>query len=397
MISVEEADVVLRRCIVPFGVEECALGEAAGRVLRQEVRADRCLPPYDRVAMDGIAVTVRALEQGVRRFVCEGVQRAGAPALALAADHGCIEVATGAVLPAGCDCVIRHEDVDLAAGTATLRRTVPAERWRNVHRSGTDRAGGAVLLEPGIRLGAPQVAVAASAGMTTLRVGARPRIAVVSTGDELVPVGEVPRPWQVRRSNGDALRALLADAGLPAAGPFHFPDDEPRLLAGLASLLREHDVLVLSGGVSAGRFDHVPSVLERLGVERRFHGIRQRPGKPFWFGRGAHDGKLVFALPGNPVSALVCAARYVVPALLRACGLAERPGSVAVLAGDVVVPPGLTLFVPAAVRPDGGRMLATPVPVNGSGDFSGLAASDGFLEVAGAGAAGSAFPWHAWR
>jgi molybdopterin molybdotransferase len=398
MITVDEADLILRRCVRQYGVEPCPLGDAAGRILREEVRSDRPLPPYDRVAMDGIAVRVRALEAGARSFACGGIQRAGAPALALEGDDGCVEVTTGAVLPAGADCIIRREDLQLDGATATLVGPVQAQQWRNVHRMGSDRPEGAVLLEPGTRLGAVHIGIAASAGKAVLSVGMRPRIAVVSTGDELCAVTEQPLPYQVRRSNGDALRALLQDAGLDASGPHHFPDDEARLRAGLAVLLRDHDVLVLSGGVSMGRYDHVPAVLEQLGVEKRFHRVRQQPGKPIWFGVADGGAKLVFGLPGNPVSALVCAARYVVPALLRAYGHREDAAPTATLAHEAAVKPGLTTFIPVRLRPVDGRVVAEPVPINGSGDFAALAGSDGFVEVTGATCgAGSVVPCYTWR
>jgi molybdopterin molybdotransferase len=397
VISVREADIILRGAVRPFGVEACALDAAAGRILREEVRADRPLPPYDRVAMDGVALSAAAVDSGVRTFRVQATQRAGELPVTLAATDACIEVMTGAVLPAGTDCVVRVEDLLVEPGTVTLAPAATAVAAGNVHGCGSDRAAGAVLIEPGVRLDATHAGIAASVGRATLQVSVRPRIALVSTGNELVPVDAAPLSHQVRASNMHAVSAALAEAGFAVATACHFRDSEAPLAAGLAALLEEHDVLVLSGGVSVGRFDLVPAVLARLGVERHIHRVLQKPGKPLLFGTADAGAKLVFGLPGNPVSALVCACRYVLPTLRHASGLREGPVAEAVLATDVPARAGLTLFVPVALRWAGGRRLATPVPLNGSGDFSALAATDGFVEVDDAGAAGTAVPCHPWR
>jgi molybdopterin molybdotransferase len=397
MIHVHEADLILRDRVPLYGTEPCRLDEATGRILREQVRADRPLPPYARVAMDGIAVSGRALQAGTHVFRCEGTQRAGAAARALTAIDGCIEVMTGAVLPVGSDCVIRAEDIDLEDRTARLLAGRPARASRNVHEKGSDCAAGALLIEPGTRLNAALIGIAASVGTAGLLVITLPTIAVVSTGDELVPVGRAPLDHQVRCSNGHAVRSALRSSGFDATTVHHFADDEALLLDGLEPLLRQHDVLVLSGGVSMGRFDFVPDVLQRLGVECHFHKVRQKPGKPVWFGTAAHGRKLVFGLPGNPVSALVCAYRYLLPALERASGV-RSPGPLqAVLADDVVVNGEVTVFAPARLHFEAGRLLATPVAMNGSGDFKSLAVTDGFVEVErGTSAAGSVVSCRAW-
>jgi molybdopterin molybdotransferase len=396
MISVQEADAILQQHVQTYSPELCPLHAATGRILREAIRADRPLPPYDRVAMDGIAVSSRALQAGVRSFHSEGTQKAGAPPAVLAADDGCLEVMTGAVLPVGTDCVIPIEDILLDNGKATLR-TAP-QALRNVHLTGSDAAAGTVLIEPGTRLDAALIGIAASVGRSVLQVGPVPRIAVVSTGDELVPVEQSPLDHQVRCSNVHAVRAALQTGGFVAAATHHFADDERLLLGGLDILLQRHDVLVLSGGVSMGRFDFVPSALARLGVQCHFHRVRQKPGKPLWFGTAAGGSKLVFGLPGNPVSALVCAARYLLPALQAVSGLQRTAPPSALLTDDVTVAGELTMFVPARLRFEAGRQLATPVAMNGSGDFSALAAADGFVEVVQATrTAGSVVTCHSWR
>jgi molybdopterin molybdotransferase len=403
MISVMEADRLLEQHMPRLPLRTVALAEATGAVLAEDVRADRPLPPFDRVAMDGVAVRFDAVSAGVRRFHIEGRQRAGEPAGVLLDGHGCIEAMTGAVLPAGADTVLRLEDLTFDEGVAVLAPEAAPRPSMHVHARGSDRPAGAVLVRAGARLNAARIGIAAAVGRRTLRVGGRPRIGIVSTGDELVDVGVAPAGHQIRRSNAYAIRAALAAAGLHDHIEMHLPDDEEVLRDRIGALLPAVDVLVISGGVSRGRFDFVPAVLTDLGVNCRFHGISQKPGKPFWFGTTGDSRCAVFGLPGNPVSALVCTYRYLLPALRRACsvpGAESTPCCHAVLEMGVRPAPaaGATLFVPVTVRADAGRLLAAAVPGNGSGDFCALATTDGFVEAgAGSAAAGSVIPFYDWR
>jgi molybdopterin molybdotransferase len=211
---------------------------------------------------------------------------------------------------------------------------------------------------------------------------------VVSTGDELVEPGAPLADWQVRRSNAHGVVAALRLRGSGDVADDHLRDDPAQLRERLAQHLARHDVVVLSGGVSAGRFDHVPAVLDGLGVRRVFHKVAQRPGKPLWFGVAA-GGRAVFGLPGNPVSTLVCLVRYVVPALARLAGTVPATPLAVPLAADCSPPPGLTQFLPVRLVPgQDGATCAEPRPTRGSGDFGALAGTDGFVELA---------PGRAWR
>lgn len=397
MLTPAEVDAAIAAAIAPVPAETLRLGACAGRILRSTLRAERDAPPFDRVAMDGIAF--RSEDGGRRRFRIAGVQAAGSPALALSSSHDCIEVMTGAVLPRGCDTVVPVEDIRVVDGHAELQGQHPPSPWRHVHRQGSDAQAGDVLLQAGTRLAAPELAVAASAGVAELPVSRMPRIAVVSTGDELVEPGVPILPHQVRRSNSYGLAASLALAGFPPASDLQLPDREQVIRSALGAALEQHDVLVLSGGVSAGRFDHVPDALAAVGVRARFHGIAQRPGRPMWFGTGA-QGKAVFALPGNPVSVLVCLARYVMPALGRLVGAPETPARPAVLAREFRFDKPLTCFLPVALGYDQqGRTIAEPRPTRGSGDFIALAGTDGFVELPpgpATHAAGLVVPFHRW-
>ena len=397
MLTPAEADTVIAAAIAPLSSEQVPLAACAGRILRSPLFAERDAPPFDRVAMDGIAF--HAGPAARRRFRVAGIQAAGSPALSLASDGDCFEVMTGAVLPVGCDTVVPVEKLRITGGHAELEAACIPEPWRHVHRRGADARAGDRLLEPGMRLGAPELAVAASAGEALLSVSRAPRIAVITTGDELVEPGQPIEGHQVRRSNAYGIAAALTLAGFSPHANLQLPDHEETLATALGAALERHDALVLSGGVSAGRFDHVPRVLTSLGVRERFHGIAQRPGRPMWFGAG-DGGAAVFALPGNPVSVLVCLARYVVPALARLVGADSRAIPQVALARPYVFAKALTCFLPVTLGYDrDGRALAEPRPTDGSGDFIALAGTDGFVELPRGPAthpAGLVVPFHRW-
>ena len=397
MLTPAEADAAIAAALAPFPVEIVRLQACAGRILRNAVRAERDAPPFDRVAMDGIAI--RHGDGGRRRFRIAGVQAAGSPALSLDSSEDCYEVMTGTVLPRGCDTVVPIEDLRVGDGHAELLGNLPPVPGRHVHRRGSDARAGDILLQAGTRLAAPEIAIAASSGLAELPVSRLPRIAVISTGDELVEPGAPILDHQVRRSNSYGLAAALALAGFPPASDLQLPDREEAIRSALGTALREHDVLVLSGGVSAGRFDFVPGALAALDVRARFHGIAQRPGRPMWFGT-SESGAAVFALPGNPVSVLVCLARYVIPALGRLVGAPERPPEMAVLAREFRFGKALTCFLPVKLGYDQqARTIAEPRPTHGSGDFIALAGTDGFVELPpgpATHAAGLVVPFHRW-
>jgi molybdopterin molybdotransferase len=380
MLTVAEAEkIILGQAFAP-SPEPVELSQALGRILAEDLRADRDFPPFDRVTMDGIAIRHECFAQGQRRFSIQGVQAAGRPRLRLPDPGACLEVMTGAMLPDGTDTVIRYEDLRLEDGAATVRcETVTP--GQNLHRQGTDRSRGDLLLSKGRRIGPAEIATAATVGKTRLSVALLPRTAVVSTGDELVDVGEEPLPHQIRSSNAYALHALLAGQFRLESRRFHFADDRETIRQGLETILGGFELVVLTGAVSAGKFDFVPAVLAELGVQELFHKVSQRPGKPLWFGR-MPGGAVVFALPGNPVSAFMCACRYLSPFLRQSLGELPAPAEMAVLAGPVSFRPDLTWFLPCRVAsaPDG-RLTAHPAPGHGSGDLANLNEADGFLEL----------------
>jgi len=357
------------------------LAETQGAILRERVTAERDQPPFDRVTMDGICVRSAALANGTRRFRVVGVQAAGADAIAVSDDGHCVEIMTGAMLPADADTVIPVERIRPDGEHVVLEDGYSPSPGQFVHRRGTDHGEGQTMLEPGITIGAAEMAALTIGGKTKLEVSRWPDIAIVSTGDELVDVGEALEPFQIRSSNDRAIAAALERLGCFTGRRARLPDDPAELRAEIGRLHAEHDVLILSGGVSMGKYDYVPQIMEELGAELVFHKILQKPGLPMWFGTSV-TGKPLFALPGNPVSTLVCAARYVIPAIRAAMGLATRRQPRLRLAEPVRFEPDLTCFMPVELSfTDDGTVLALPKPTNTSGDFVSLAGTDGFVEL----------------
>ena len=383
MLTPAGAERLILDTIPIFPREDCAISEAHGRALRGELRADRDLPPFDRVTMDGFAVRASALEKGQARFRVEATQAAGMRPFTLSpGDDACIEVMTGAVLPEGADCVVPYEEAtregEWVAAAPAAGGAVPG---RHVHRRGSDHGAGEVIVRAGVRLTGREIAVAAACGHPALTVSHSPKVAVVSTGDELVEVDALVAPHQIRRSNDHSIRAALIQAGYPRADRFHMRDVRHEIEHMLWHILAEYDVLLITGGVSKGKFDFLPSELGRQGVSKVFQGVAQRPGKPFWFGM---SGRMtpVFALPGNPVSAYTCLHRYVLPALDHASGLVPRPPILAALAEPFVFKQRLACLLP--VRLSSGpraELVATPAQVGTSGDLAGLVGTDGFVEL----------------
>jgi molybdopterin molybdotransferase len=397
-IEVAEAAALIAARVPARPTTRVPLDRAAGEYLRETVHAERDQPPFDRVTMDGFAVRHAALAAGRRRFTITARQAAGEPAATLAADGDCVWIMTGAALPAGADTVVPIERTHRDGDTLVVEDGYAAAAGQFVHPAGSDHRQGVALLAPGTHLGPPETAVLTIGGRADVAIAARPAIAVIATGDELVEAGEPLTPFRIRSSNDRAVIAALAAAGFRDTTRVHLPDDPAVLAREIGHLLELNDVLVLSGGVSLGEFDHVPRTLAALGVEVVFHKVRQRPGMPFWFGV-APDGKPVFALPGNPVSTLVCLVRYVRPALLASLGAATAPRRVA-LAAAVDFTPDLACFLPVRLQHAAdGSVRAEPRPTNTSGDFVALAGTDGVIELPRggrhfpAGYAAAFYPW----
>jgi molybdopterin molybdotransferase len=377
MVSVEQAEEIIGKVSTPVIIEKLPLHGIVNRVLAEQVEADRDLPPYNRVAMDGFAIDSATHVPG-KSYSIMGIQPAGTEPLLLPDIHSCIEVMTGAVLPNGADAVIRYEDGLSSEGKFTPRPDLKVVSGMNVHRRGSDAQKGDVLVRAGTLLTPAEVAVLASVGKSEVSVFSFPKTALMATGSELIPVEKTPRPYEVRQSNIPALHAAMCAMGWPA-DVYFARDDYEEVSSLLVRLLNDYTVLILSGGVSKGKFDYIPYALEAQGVKKLFHQVAQKPGKPFWFGM-SDNGNVVFALPGNPVSTFLCFYRYIRPWMLRALHVSALPLQ-ACLTEEVVFPQALTLFLPVKISVRDSVIEARPVAAQGSGDFVSLINADGFLEL----------------
>lgn len=380
MTTPAEAESAIRAHAASLAAQPTPLAQLAGAVLREPIVASRDQPPFDRVTMDGIAIAMSAWSDGRREFRIAGTQAAGSRQMVLADTEACFEVMTGAVLPHGCNAVIPVEQILVEAGKACVTGQITPTVGLNIHPRGLDCRAGTALLDVGTRLGPPEVAVIASAGLARVSASRPPRIVIISTGDELIEPGDAVDDWQIYRSNAYAVLATLQQRGFADLNHDHLPDDLSVLRTRLREHLDNHDVLILSGGVSMGKFDFIPQVLGELGIEVVFHKVAQRPGRPLWFGVGA-GGKTVYALPGNPVSTLVCLLRYVLPGLSAASGVAHGVTELVALAEAFEVKPALTLYLPVKIESAAGVSSARIRPTRGSGDFTALLGTDGFVEL----------------
>lgn len=378
MISVAEAEKFILDHKIEIGKKLIPLDQAVGHILAEDLKADRDFPPYDRVTMDGIAINYDTFDKGVRTFPVEAVGPAGAPKISMQDPGNCIEIMTGAILPANTDTVIRYEDLEIKDGKATFLLD-ELKQGKNVHRKGEDCLQGDLLVPAGVKISPAEIGIAATIGKSHLLVAEIPRAVIISTGDELVDVNEIPLEHQIRKSNVHQLKATLEQWGIESDLE-HLPDEKEAILEQLKKLLSQYQIIVMSGGVSKGKFDYIPEALEQLDVKKLFHRVKQRPGKPFWFGVSP-SGARVFALPGNPVSTFMCAHRYIHTWLKESLDM-DQGLPFAVLAEDYYFKPDLTYYLQVKLefRPDG-RILAYPQTGNGSGDHANLAVADAFMEI----------------
>ncbi len=381
-IPLEEAAARLRARWGPrCGTTTVPLAAAAGRVLVAPARLDRDEPPWPRSAMDGFAMRSAEGAAPRREVGAAPAGRAAAPAL----ERGdCVRVMTGGLVPAGADCVVPRERVRRDAEGRVVPEAAPRP-GEHVRAAGELGRAGAEVLAAGRRIGAGELAVLAGCGADPVPVFARPRLAVVATGDEVVPWTETPRVEQVRDANRPALGALALAAGAAPVSSRLVADDPAALAAALEAALAAADLVVTVGGVSMGDHDHLPRLLPRLGVEPLFHRVRIQPGKPVWLGRRGADGPWVLGLPGNPVSAFVVFALLGVPLLRVLGGEADVPLPTPHLPGTAAAPVrsgARPLWRPARLEAcDGAPPRVRPLGWTGSGDWTALAGADALLHL----------------
>ncbi|MEY3850246.1 MAG: hypothetical protein RJA38_687 [Bacteroidota bacterium] len=372
LISPGEAFELVKSHFAILQEESVSLHSSVGRVLAESVVTDRDQPPFHRVMMDGYAFSFSAWEKGIREFNVEGIQAAGEPPVSLLNENGCIEIMTGAALPNDCSVVVQYEKSIRKENTVQFE-VEDLKLFQNIHNKGFDKKEGEVVLKEGIVIGPLEVACLASVGKTKVRVKKRLNVAIVSTGNELVEVHEKPSDFEIRSSNLEMLQALLKTY-CENVSLFRLSDDEQETNHFIQQELEAFDLVCFSGGVSKGKYDFVATALEGNGVKKHFHGVKQRPGKPFFFGSKAKT--VVFAFPGNPVSVLHCATRYLIPQLNK--NSVER----ASLKNQFINKTALTVYLPAIISTDiTGTRCAELIIQNGSGDFMGAVGANGFAEI----------------
>lgn len=396
MITYQEAIEIITKHTFTVEAETISLNETDGRVLAEDIIADRDLPPYDRVTMDGISINFKSFDKGQRSFVIEKTIGAGIPKSRLEDPTKCVQIMTGAIMPEGADTVIRYEDISIEDNVATINEKVFHQQ--NIHFKAQDKKQGEIVLAKGITLGATEAIVAAAVGRSNLEVIKLPKAAIITTGDELVGIDETPLAHQVRRSSNYGAQNVLKQWGIDSK-QYHLRDDKTHMLEEISGIIDRYELVVITGGVSRGKFDYLPEVLDELGVTKHFHKVKQRPGKPFWFGTAA-NGTTVFALPGNPVSSFVCATAYIKPWLKASQGMTDRLPAVKLMS-DVTFKPDLTYFLECSVRvsPEG-VIEAQTFKGNGSGDFANMTQADGFVVLPQGKTefkAGEVYPYIAYR
>jgi len=375
-IPYEKALSILKEHKGNFPIESKNIQCCIGNYLAEDLVADRDFPPFDRVTMDGIAIVYDTFKNGQRTFKIEATAAAGTPQKALTNPSNSMEVMTGAIMPNGVDTVIRYEDLTIENNQATIN--LDALRYKqNVHFKGMDIAKKTIIVPKGKQLSSAEINIAAAVGKSTLKVSQLPKVVIFSTGDELVDVHETPELHQIRRSNIYGIQATLKEWGISATLE-HLADDKNEMLEVISKALSDYDLFIFTGGVSKGKFDYLPDVLEALNVKKHFHKIQQRPGKPFWFGSNTNEKK-IFALPGNPVSSFVCVYMYLKFWLQESLGVKQERLYVK-LKNDIEFKPDLVYFLEATLESEtDGSLVAKAIRGNGSGDFANLVKTDGFL------------------
>ncbi|MDP5060973.1 MAG: molybdopterin molybdotransferase MoeA [Maribacter sp.] len=377
MITFKEAFQKVLAHPLDLGTEVVRLMDSLNRILAEDIYADRDFPPFDRATKDGVAIQFSTLVNNGHLFTIEGEAAAGVVQQILTDKCNCLEVMTGAVVPEHCDTVVMYEHITIEDGKVTLNENVV--KGQNIHYQGSDEKAGALLLSKGKKITPAEIGVMATVGKATVKVMGNPKVCTIATGNELVDVGETPETHQIRKSNMVTIEAALLNSKINASS-LHLLDDKIEIERELEKALQDNDVLLLSGGVSKGKFDFIPEVMESLGVEKVFHRVLQRPGKPFWFGFHPKLKTVIFSFPGNPVSTFTNYHLYFLPWLQISCGLPVDNSYINLSAAITIAQP-LTRFIQVSTHVKEGIFWATPVVENGSGDLTSLAKADGFINL----------------
>ncbi len=384
LISIDEARARVLAEVFPLPVEALPLAEVLGRVLGEEIVASHNVPPFDNAGMDGFAVRAVDIVDAtaatpVPLQVLETIPAGHVATRALGPEQA-TKIMTGAPIPEGADVVVQSEMTEEADGRVLVFEA--AKRGRNIRRAGEDVEAGDRVLGPGSVLGPAEIGLIASLGHPTVQVHQRPRVAVLSTGSELVEVDRSLGPGQIRNSNSYSLRALCQQMGIEPTMLGIVPDDYDAT-RDLVQKGLDYDVLLTTGGVSVGQFDFIKDIQDELGVQRKLWGVAMKPGKPLVF--GVRDHTLVFGLPGNPVSAMVSFELFVRPALLRLMGHAKtvKPLYQAVISEDASNPDGRVYVVRVRAWREEDTWHVSATGAQGSGILRSMVGANGLVFIPG--------------
>lgn len=372
MISLQEAQRLVKKQFRSFGKEIVLLDDATGRVLNEPVTADRDYPPFNRATMDGIAINSADWQEGIRMYNLTETVFAGKAAQKTISKGECYKIMTGAAVPAGADIVIRREDIAENENRLTVNVS-EISPGQNIAPKGSDIKKGTTVIDPPQLIQPGTITTLASLGFDEVKVASLPSVAIITTGDEVVPVEAMVNEVQIRNSNQHLLKALLQQWKIKPAGVTHVKDEADALLQAV-NRHRRNDILILSGAVSAGDADFVPEVLVKAGAEKIFHRVAIRPGKPIWFGV-FQNGPVVFALPGNPFSTFVTFKLFIEEFLVACFGLPERTMLQLPFTGTRVKKTNLDEFFPVTIGGD--PTVATPILFNTSGDITAVLKASG--------------------
>lgn len=379
MISVNKAEGLILKHSIDFGNEKVKLADSFGRVISLPIKADRDYPPFNRATMDGIAISYEAFKNGSRNFDIKGTLLAGQKPVEIDKPNQCVKIMTGASLPNSTDTVVPIEELAFNKNSVHII-SKSIKKGQFIHRKGSDNKNGEVILKQETKITSEILPILASVGFEYINVKKLPKTVIITTGDELVNVNRKPSEFQIRRSNDQAMKAVLHSYRIEA-DVINLDDKKELILNTLKKCIKENDVILISGGVSKGETDFVKLALNELKVKNIFHGISQRPGKPMFFGKHSNEA-LIFAFPGNPVSTFLCLCRYFIPWLEASFGLNKKPKIYAALGNEISGNSSLTQFIQVKIHSNiKGQLIAKSISQNGSGDFISLSKADAFIEL----------------
>ncbi len=372
MISLQEAQQLVKQQARSFGKEIVLLDEAVGRVLNEPVVADRDYPPFNRATMDGIAINSTDWNDGIHSYIIVETVFAGMISTKSISQGECYKIMTGAAVPAGADTVIRKEDVEEKENrlTVTVSEVKPGQ---NIALMGSDIKKGVAVINASQMIKEGTVTTLASLGYDEVKVASLPSVAIITTGDEIVPVHAPVNEVLIRNSNQHLLKALLRRWEIKPTAVTHIKDNAAALLQAV-NKCKQNDIIILSGAVSAGDADFVPEVLIKAGAKMIFHKVAIRPGKPIWFGK-FENGAVVFALPGNPFSTFVTFKLFIEEFLFSCFGLPERKMLQLPFNGNRVKKTNLDEFFPVVLS--GNPTMINSITFNTSGDITAVMEADG--------------------